>query len=253
VINLPGIVSVAPDSETLFDRLGEKLMSAAECAVEARGVFHLALSGGGTPEPFYIRLVTDPKFRGLPWTRTHIWIVDERKVAEDHEQSNIRMIREALTEHAAVPAAQVHAMPVLAEDPAGDYEAQLAAAFGTQQAPHADNHPTLDFVLLGVGGDCHTASLFPESPALHASRWIAENDGAKVVPPPRLTMTFPLINAAREVVILAVGSGKHAALQRVADQLADGGADLEQVPVTGIAPTHGTLTWYLDEAAAGID
>jgi 6-phosphogluconolactonase/glucosamine-6-phosphate isomerase/deaminase len=106
-----------------------------------------------------------------------------------------------------------------------------------------------------MGGDCHTASLFPESPALDVDdRWIVENDGERVVPPARLTMTYPLINAARQVVVLAVGDGKHAALKRVADQHDTGRADPQEIPISGINPNDaqgGSLTWYLDDAAAG--
>lgn len=255
--NLPGTTVIAPDTETLFEKLGGSLLAAALAAVEKRGVFHVALSGGGTPEPFYVRLVTDPLFRAMPWDKTHVWIVDERCVAEDHEKSNIKMIREALTEHVPTPTSQVHAMPVLADDPAGEYEATLAEAFGitppeTNIAADGDGeYPKLDFILLGMGGDCHTASLFPESPALDSLRWIDTNDGEKVVPPPRVTMTYPLINAARHVAVLAVGGGKTAALQRVADQLATGTPDIENIPISGIAPRSGDLTWHLDEAAAG--
>ncbi|MBB6430993.1 6-phosphogluconolactonase [Algisphaera agarilytica] len=251
MIKLPGTVVVKPDTEALFEKLGADLLHSAEVAVEKRGVFHLALSGGGTPEPFYVRLVTDPLFRGIPWAQTHIWIVDERCVPEDHEKSNIKMIREAMTDHAGIPASQVHAMPVLADDPAAEYEATLAEAFGITDAPSDSNHPVLDFILLGMGGDCHTASLFPESPALHSTRWIDTNDGEKVVPPPRVTMTYPLINAARHVGVLAVGVGKTAALQSVADQAASGSPDIEQIPISGIAPKSSDLIWYLDQAAAG--
>ncbi|MEM8737401.1 MAG: 6-phosphogluconolactonase [Planctomycetota bacterium] len=257
---MPGSTHIAPDTESLFDALGNALMSAALAAVEERGVFHVALSGGGTPEPFYMRLVIDPIFRGLPWAKTHVWIVDERCVAEDHEKSNIKMIREALTDHVPTPRSQVHAMPVLDDDPATTYEAVLAEAFEmpppvpTEVAPDATfrgGYPRFDFILLGMGGDCHTASLFPESPALTSSRWIDTNDGDKVVPPPRVTMTYPLINAGRHVAVLAVGGGKTAALQRVADQHASGEPDIENVPISGIAPKPGDLVWYLDEAAAG--
>ena len=249
--SLPGSVHIAPDTETLFDALGESLMSAALGAVEQRGVFHLALSGGGTPEPFYVRLVTDPKFRGIPWKQTHVWIVDERRVPEDDEKANIRMLREALLDHVTTPAKQVHAMPVLADDPAGQYEQQLLRAFDLGADVTGFNPPSLDWVLLGMGGDCHTASLFPESPALEVrDRWIVTNDGESVTPPPRLTMTYPLLNAAREVVVLAVGAGKREALQRVADQHDSGSPDVTNIPISGIDP-EGSLTWFLDQAAAG--
>lgn len=250
MLKLPGTTVAAPDTETLFEKLGEAFMSAALDAVERRGVFHVALSGGGTPEPFYVRLVTDPKFRAMPWAKTHIWVVDERKVPEDHNKSNMKMLREALTDHVPTSPEQVHPMPVLADDPAGAYEAAMEAAFGMKVAD--GEFPQLDFVLLGMGGDCHTASLFPESPALRVGdRWICENDGEKVVPPPRLTMTYPLLNAARQLAVLVVGQGKYAALGRVHDLHEAEHVDAANVPISGLEPTHGTLTWYADHAAVG--
>ncbi len=251
-MKLPGSVHTAPDTEALFEKLGESLLANALDSVEKRGVFHLALSGGGTPEPFYMRLVTDPMFRLLPWQKTHVWIVDERRVPEDHDKANIKMIRESLMDHVPMPVQQLHAMPVLSATAADDYEAQLAEAFGIDGKPSAENAPSLDFILLGMGGDCHTASLFPESPALEVrDRWIVGNDGEKVVPPPRLTMTYPLLNAGRELAVLAVGGGKREALRRVADQHATGEPDPRNIPITGLRPTRGHLTWYLDDAAAG--
>ncbi|MEM1097613.1 MAG: 6-phosphogluconolactonase [Planctomycetota bacterium] len=251
MLTLPGSTVVAPDTETLFEKLGEALMSSAVDAVEQRGVFHLALSGGGTPEPFYVRLVTDPKFRAIPWDKTHIWVVDERKVPEDHNKSNWKMLREALVDHVTVPSEQLHPMPVMEDDPAGVYEGAMEAAFDLTVA--SGDYPKLDFVLLGMGGDCHTASLFPESPALKSDRWISENDGDKVVPPPRLTMTYPLLNAARKLAVLVVGKGKYAALGRVHDLHEAEHVDAANVPISGIEPTHGTLTWYGDHAALGVE
>ena len=250
MMKLTGHVHVAPDMEQLFEDLGNALLGAAQRAVRERGVFHLALSGGGTPEPFYIRMVTDPKFRAFPWEQTHVWIVDERCVPEDHEKSNIKMIREAMTDHVPIKRSAVHPMPVLADDPAADYEETLSIAFDGLKHPEV---PRLDFILLGMGGDAHTASLFPESPALAITdRWIATNQGDRVVPPPRVTMTYPLINHGREVVVLLVGSGKHATLKQIEAQLATGQPDIQELPITGIdpSPNDGELTWYLDHAAA---
>jgi len=247
MLNLPGTTLVRPDTDALFEDLGDILMAAAMEAVRQRGVFHLALSGGSTPEPFYMRLVTDPRYRPLPWHNTHVWIVDERRVPEDSDQSNIRMIRESLTDHTGGKRTQVHAIPALAGDPAAEYEATLRDVCGasTQQPPR------LDFVLLGMGDDCHTASLFPHSPAIDVTdRWIAVNQGANVTPPDRVTMTYPLLNAARQLAVLCVGAKKHPALQRVATLDAP---DPHEVPISGIRPAHadGDLTWYLDTAAAG--
>ncbi len=250
MLKLPGSTLVRPDTHDLFEALGDALTATAMEAVRERGVFHLALSGGSTPEPFYISLVIDPRYRVFPWERTHVWIVDERRVPEDNDKSNIRMIREALTDHTTIRRSQVHAMPVLSTDPAGEYEQTLRDVFGqTPRCIAADGTPRLDFVLLGMGDDCHTASLFPHSAAIRVmDRWIVVNEGEHVTPPDRVTMTYPLLNAARRLAVLCVGSKKLAALKRVAALKAP---DTHDVPVSGIRPADGVLTWYLDAAAAG--
>lgn len=246
-LTLPGRVVVKPTKHDVFDELAADLIADALNATRERGAFHLALSGGSTPEPFYMSLVTDPRWRVLDWSTTHVWIVDERRVPEDDEKSNVRMIREALLDHVDMPDDQVHPMPVFDEDPASAYETEMRAAFGQIDLPR------LDFVILGMGGDCHTASLFPDSPALDITdRWVSTNDGEKVVPPPRVTMTYPLLNAGRRLAVLLSGQGKHAALKRVADQHATGTPDSANIPISGIdpAPMGGELVWYLDEDAA---
>ncbi|MEM9020274.1 MAG: 6-phosphogluconolactonase [Planctomycetota bacterium] len=250
MLNLPGHVHVCPDTEELFDDLGSALLGSAGKAVDKRGVFHMALSGGGTPEPFYIRLVTDPKFRDFPWRQTHVWIVDERRVPEDHEKSNIKMMREAMLDHSGIRRSNVHPIPTMAPDPAAEYEQEMSQAFHGMKWPDI---PRMDFILLGMGGDAHTASLFPESPALDITqRWVVNNDGERVVPPPRVTMTYPLINHGREVVVLLVGKGKHETLKKIERQLEAGGPDIRELPITGIDPEpyDGELAWYLDRAAA---
>ena len=250
MLKLPGHVHTAPDTEQLFDDLGSALLGSAQRAIQERGVFHMALSGGGTPEPFYMRLVTDPKFRLFPWAQTHVWIVDERCVPEDHEKSNIKMIREAMLDHVPIKRNSVHPMPVMEPNAADVYEDELSVAFGGIAPPQI---PQIDFILLGMGGDAHTASLFPASPALTVTdRWIVGNDGERVVPPPRLTMTYPLINHGREVVVLLTGAGKHATLKQIEQQIKAGGPDIQEMPITGIDPSPhgGELVWYLDHAAA---
>jgi len=246
--NLPGVVHVARDKDQLLDDLASAVSGAATRAIDERGVFHLALSGGGTPEPFYMRLVIDPSLRSFPWEKTHVWIVDERRVPEDDERNNHRMIREAMLNHVPIKPAHDHPMPVLSDDPAGEYEAALREAFAMQPADTAP--PRLDFVLLGMGGDAHTASLFPNSPALDEDkRWIAVNEGPTVTPPDRVTMTYPLLNAARELGVMLVGAGKHDTLTKINEQMANG-PDIASMPITGIDPSDGSLTWYLDPAAA---
>ncbi len=246
LIQLPGCVVVCDTMDELLGRLGQAWADAAKQAVAKQGVFHAALSGGSTPKPFYEMLASDARYSDLPWAKTHLWIVDERRVPEDDEQNNYRMIHGALVDRVAVPAGQVHPVPVLADDPAAGYEQELRRVFGDEGTAR------LDFVVLGMGDDAHTASLFPGSPALSVyDKWVVNNIGPQVTPPPRITMTYPLLNAARHVAVLATGSKKAPTLRRVEKQLSDHGPDSRELPITGIKPTDGTLTWYLDAAAVG--
>ena len=252
---LDGEAHVAASADKLYDDLAMALLGVASDAVGQRDVFHLALSGGSTPEPFYMRLVTDPRFRALPWERTHLWVVDERRVPETDDLSNYKMISETLADHVPMRRRQRHPMPVMLDDPAGAYEQELREVFGLSGAG-ADGAggkpPRLDFVLLGMGEDGHTASLFPHSPALRVrDRWVAVNEGPGVTPPARVTMTYPLINAARNVAVLVTGEKKADTLRRVGRL---GGADASELPIGAVDPDSewgGFLTWYLDPQAAG--
>jgi len=245
-LGLPGEVHVAPSADQLYDDLGLVFTSHGLEADRDRGVFHVALSGGTTPWPFYQRLLIDTRFRKVPWERMHIWVVDERRVPDDDDLSNFKSLRESLIEDIPIPPRHVHPMMVMHDKPAELYEAELRAECGS-----GDDVPRMDFVLLGMGTDCHTASLFPNSDAIHVTdRLVVVNDGPNVTPPPRVTMTYPLLNAARHLAVLCVGSKKTEALRRVAEQMASG-PDPVNVPITGIQPSDGVLTWYLDREAAG--
>jgi 6-phosphogluconolactonase len=242
-LKLNGSVFIRPTADRLYDDLASVLMVMAHRAVDTRGAFHMALSGGSTPEPFFHRLIIDPRFRDLPWEHTHVWQVDERQVPEDDDRSNWKMIRESLIDHVPMRRRQKHAMTVLEPDGDKRYEREIM-----------DHLPDgrLDFVLLGMGDDAHTASLFPGSPAQHERRrWVAFNEGPTVTPPTRMTLTYPALNAARELAVLIAGWGKAAALKRISEHLVARGPDPIVLPITGIAPSDGRLVWYLDAAAAG--
>ncbi len=240
---------IRPTVEDLHDALAALLMNAAFRAIQARGVFHLALSGGSTPEPFFVHLVIDLRFRAIPWEYTHLWQVDERRVPEDDPQRNWKMIHETLADHVPAKTRQRHPMPVLDPDPAGRYEAELwqqvaAGEVGGRKLPR------LDFILLGMGGDGHTASLFPGSPALQEhQKLVAINAGPKVTPPDRLTLTYPLLNAARQAAVLVTGESKRATLNRIAAQIRTQGRDPQTYPITGLDLADGELTWFADQAA----
>ena len=244
-LSLPGQIVVEQTDDLLFDTLGHDLVESSLRAIRDRGVFHLALSGGSTPEPFYMRLCTDPRFRVIPWSQTHIWMVDERRVPADDDRLNFKMIKPVLIDHIPIRSRQVHPMPVLEPLAEDVYEAELRSVVPDGR---------LDFILLGMGDDGHTASLFPGSRSLsETDRWIAANDGPGVTPPARLTMTYPLINAGREVAVLATKAKKAQRLRSIHDMLASTGPDLQKYPITGVNPIEGSLTWYLDAPAAGAE
>ncbi|MEM1165467.1 MAG: 6-phosphogluconolactonase [Planctomycetota bacterium] len=241
---LPGEVITRPDAEALHGALGADLLVHAENCVRRFGDFHLAVSGGSTPMPFYRRLMVDPAFRHLPWTRTHLWIVDERRVPFDDERSNFAAIDGLLGTHADMPEGNVHPMLATRDDAADHYERELREHLAWREK----GHDRLDFVLLGMGGDAHTASLFPRSPALGApdDRFVVINDGPAVTPPDRVTMTYTLINAARFIAVLVTGEGKRDTIATIA--AADASAH-EDLPILGVKPVGGSLRWYLDHAA----
>jgi 6-phosphogluconolactonase len=150
--------------EELIDAMAADLLFQAKACVRTFGDFQLALSGGSTPEPFYRRLMYDPSYRDLPWKRTHLWLVDERCVPEDDERSNFKMIHETIVAHSDIPREQVHPMSAAKEGADAAYEQELRDILGWREK----GHDRLDFVVLGMGADGHTASLFPGSPALRA-------------------------------------------------------------------------------------
>lgn len=246
VNGLAGAVVVEPTVDEVVDRLAEELTARAILAVRERGVFHLALSGGSTPRRLFRTLLIDPAARQLPWDRTHVWQVDERCVDAHDPERNLAMIRRELLDHVPIPEPQVHPMPVLEDGGDAAYERELLEHVRPAEPTRV---PRLDFVLLGMGDDGHTASLFPHTPALRADRdLIVFNDGESIAPPrPRMTMTFRLLNAARYIAPLVTGEAKRPALQRVA---AAEGFD-PALPITGVAPAHddAKLVWRLDAAA----
>lgn len=237
------------DPDELIDCLALHLAEAVRNRLSEVDTFHLALSGGSTPEVLYRRLVIDPRFRSIPWRNVHLWQVDERCVDETNPRSNFLMIREILVDHVPIPIDNVHPMPATTRGGEAHYELALRDCL-----PGGPDDQRLDYVLLGMGHDGHVASLFPRSETLHERDcWVVINDGPTVAPPrPRMTMTFPLINAAREIAVLVIGERKRAAIQHICVA----GRDVDRLPITGVQPTHDDcdLIWYLDRAAAlGVD
>jgi 6-phosphogluconolactonase len=237
-------VVVAPDAGALAALAAERFADAARAAVRERGAFHVALSGGATPQRFHARLA-DPAYASLPWQRTHVYFGDERCVPPDHDESNFRMARESLLANVPVPADQIYRMEGEAADPdaaARRYEAQLRTTL-----PHQPGGPPrFDLVWLGIGTDGHTASLFPGSDALDETGRLVIAPWADAVGAHRLTVTLPVLNAARAVIFVVEGQDKAGVVRRV---LAPRGGE-SVLPAALVDPDPGSLIWLLDAAAA---
>lgn len=264
---LPGAVIVRATADALYDAAAAEMMLHAQNCVRQFGAFHLALSGGSTPLPLYERLMIDPALRSFPWESTHLWIVDERRVPFDDPRSNFRAINEILGDHSGVPASHVHPMLAMSDNADTAYELELRTHLGRREP----GHERLDYILLGLGADGHTASLFPHSPALaigadeapagadpsavRMPRLVRINSGPTVTPPDRVTMTFDLINTARFIAVLATGAGKRAIVERIAAVGAGPPrrSDVHALPIVGIRPLAGVLRWYLDHDACPTD
>ena len=241
-------VSVLPTADALADAVAERFVEAAAAAIRERGRFVVALSGGTTPRATYERLASPSISRLVDWARLHLVWGDERCVPPTDSESNYRMARVSLLDHVPVPSSQIHRMhgeevPVFA---AAQYEAELRELLSTPTgAPRAAPGAQLDFVLLGLGSDGHTASLFPAGEGVHEPlRWaVAAYGGA--APSWRITLTPPVLNAAAEIVFVVSGATKAAVLRSVLEPSHQGA----ELPARMIAPPDGRLHWYVDAAA----
>ena len=233
------------DADALARAAAVQLTELSAAAVSERGVFTLALSGGSTPKKLYSLLATDPAFATFPWAATQLYFGDERHVPPGHAESNFRMVKEALLDSGHVPEANVHrvfAELTNAGEAAAEYEAGMRRAFINDA--RLDGFPRFDVVLLGMGPDGHTASLFPGSPALEEkTQWVAANWVEKFKTT-RITFTFPVLDAARVVLLLIAGADKAPMIKQVLGD-AQGTS-----PVERVQPRDGVKVWMLDRAAA---
>lgn len=237
------VVEVAPTAADLAHIACELIAAAATASIGRRGFFRVALAGGSTPRAVYALLATDPF---MDFRRWQVFWSDERCVPPTDAQSNFLMAKTALLDRLANPPALVMRMPGEGEPDAAAlaYERAVRELVPPNPAAGTGDTPRFDLILLGMGGDGHTASLFPGSPALQeATRLIV----AATAPTgqPRLTFTYPLINAARRVLILVSGAEKAATLQAVLK----GAHDPNRYPVQGVQLVRGNLTWLVDAAA----
>ena len=238
-------IRVFPNLEQLSDAAA-RLFTQAACRRAAEGaLFCAALSGGSTPRRLYELLGGTPYAGRVPWRDVHIFQVDERCVAPDHPESNYRMIHEALLVRVPLPEGNIHRMAAEEAD-LEEVARQYAAALAQALHPKPGEAPRLDLVLLGMGADGHTASLFPRSPALEEKTlWVRANPIEKLGTR-RMTLTFPVLNAAAQIVFLVSGAEKAETLRRVLKRP----LQVEQLPAQGVRPVNGRVSWYVDEAAA---
>ena len=235
-------VRVLPDASALARAAADVVLARARDAVAARGSFHIALAGGSTPRATYIELARRTELAqrvvAADFAHWHAWFGDERCVPPEDALSNHHMVRETGL-LARLPPSQVHRMRGEATDPASEaerYAQELSDALGTP--------PRLDVVLLGLGADGHTASLFPGTPALEARGWVAV--GRAPTPPfERLTLTLATLAEARHVLFLVAGADKRAALERTLDP-----ASGDELPARRVHPRAGTLSWLVENSAA---
>jgi 6-phosphogluconolactonase len=235
---------VFPDIDSLSRGALEELLRVMQDAIKQRGRFAIALAGGHTPAKLYT-LWSQAENYGVqtPWDRVHLFWGDERYVPQDDPLSNYRMTRETLIEHVAIPTANVHPVPTNLPTPekaAEAYEAELRGFFGSDA-------PAFDLQLLGLGVEGHTASLFPDSPALEErKRWVLAIE-APVKPPRRLTLTPVVLNEGRNTFFLVAGADKREILTALRSEPE---SKASQFPAARIRPAGRTL-WFLDQAAGG--
>lgn len=239
-------IEIVKNAEAAAERAAEIFVETANEAIAERGRFNVSLSGGSTPKKLYKLLATPRFLERLDTANIFLFFGDERNVSVDDERSNYRMVREAFIQPANFPAENVFrwltesASP---DDAAQRYERTLNAEFRLADKTHL---PVFDLILLGLGDDCHTASLFPHSSALGETERLATANFVDKFDEYRLTMTFPVINAGRNVIFIATGMEKADAVFEVIK----GDLDVISKPAQTVAPANGHLKWILDEAAA---
>lgn len=232
------------DGSVLAWAATELFVSAAARSIHARGRFNVALAGGSTPRALYVNLAADP-FKGqLDWSHVHLFWGDERCVPPDHADSNYRMARETLIDHVPIPAGNVHRMQ-------GELEPEAAARdYGLILKNYFNNAESggFDLVLLGMGEDGHTASLFPHTPVLQEKRHRCVAVYVDKLDAWRITLTASMINTAHQICFMVTGENKAQTLRDVLR----GPHQPEHLPAQSIHPVSGDIIWMVDEPAASL-
>ncbi len=238
---------VLPTTDALAERAAGLIYEAAREAITERGRFTIALTGGSSPRLTY-ELMAHATSGQIDWTHVFVFLGDDRFVPYSSQDSNYEMCRELLLSHVPIPKEHVfpiHTDTATKEEAAGLYAGTLSAVFDT---PLSGPAPAFDMILLGMGDDGHCASLFPGMPTLSVTdKWVVGSPPGTLPPPvDRVTFTFPVLNAARQVLFLVDGAKKAPAVR----DILEGGAAVSVHPSAGVQPTDGKLLWLLDRTAA---
>jgi len=240
----PEIVVVS-NPEELSLRAAQEFIWLAEESIREKGRFTAALSGGSTPRELY-QLLADSRHKNrVAWERVNVFWSDERCVPPDHIKSNYRMVRELLLDHVPIPKGNIYRMPVEQKDHelnAREHARTIKTFFHLKDG----GFPRFDFILLGMGDDGHTASLFPYTPALDDASGLVSANYVEKLGEYRLTMTIPLINHAANIVFLISGESKAAVLRDVIE----GAYQPHRLPSQFICPENGRLLFLVDRTAA---
>jgi len=253
-----GNIQIFDDVDSLLDTLLMQWQSVGVESIADHEAFHVALAGGSTPRSFYAELAKAEVKGFVPWSKVHLYFGDERCVPQDHKDSNYRMAHEVLVSQVAIPASQVHAMyppfnsaKQRAKQNTGKNAKESAAYYSEllekKLSKDTDGNPVFDLILLGMGEDGHTASLFPDTEILSENRRSVSAQYVDKLAAWRVSLTFSAINAARHVAILVVGDSKASVLSELSKLPT---SDV-RYPIQQVNP-QGDLQWYLDKSAASL-
>lgn len=239
------MIRVLEDLPALTEAAAEEIARRAEDAIASRGRFTIALSGGSTPKPAYARLAEAPYRDRIDWSRVHVFWGDDRHVPPDHPDSNFGMAHDALLSKVPLPPDNIHRMRAEkpdAERAADEYAWTLRSAFDLDEG----QWPRFDVVLMGIGEDAHTASLFPGSDAVRERSRLVIAPWVGSLGTFRITLTLPVFNHSACALFLVSGEEKAEALRNVLE----GDLQPDRFPAQGVRPESGDLVWLVDRAAA---
>jgi 6-phosphogluconolactonase len=244
----PTEIYVLQNGSALSRAAADEILRVAREAIAVRGRFTIALSGGSTPKAIFALLAADHAAGAntIAWDKVQVFFGDERPVPPDHPDSNYRMASEALLSKVPLPLANIHRVhgELDAVTAAARYEAEVHSVFGTR----AGEIPRFDLILLGMGADGHTASLFPGTTALTEERAIVTATWVEKLKTHRITFTYPLINHAAEILFITGGADKATMLRNILR----GDPTGQTYPSQDVRPVNGRLFWFTDEAAAAL-